>query len=125
MKNYSVLILMLSFVIIGFGSCEKDIEITCNLDAPGQVTEDMTITFSASKTGDGVINTLTYKTSQGEVTLTNPTLPWTINVDTEEGSSISISAQGTVKDGSLTVAFHGETQSSTVEGNDFCSHSND
>ena len=125
MKKYALLFIVLSVVLVIFESCKKDEEITCNLDAPGQVTEDMTISFTASKTGDGVINTLTYKTSEGEQTITNPSLPWTLNVDADGGTSISITAQGTVKDGSLTVAFSGESQGSTIEGSDFCSHSND
>lgn len=125
MRKYALLFIVLSFVLVIFESCKKDEEITCNLDAPGQVTDDMTITFSATKTGDGVINTLTYKTSEGEVTIDNPSLPWTLNVDADGGANISITAQGTVKDGSLTVAFSGESQGSTIEGNDFCSHSND
>jgi len=124
MRQYSSLILILTFILIGFGSCKKDTEITCNLNVADQAPINMTISFSATQTGDGTISTLTYKTSAGEETITNPSLPWTIDVTADEGTDISITAQGKVKDGSLTVSYLGESQGSVVEGSDFCTHSN-
>jgi len=124
MKNYSGLILILAFILIGFGSCKKDTEITCNLNTADQAPVNMTISFSATQTGDGTISTLTYKTSAGEETITNPSLPWTIDVAADEGTDISITALGKVKDGSLTVSYSGESQGNEVEGSDFCTHLN-
>ncbi len=125
MRKYAMLFIVLSMVLLVFESCKKDEEITCNLDAhKDQLPEDMTITFTASKTGDGVINSLSYKTSEGDSTITNPSLPWTQKVDdAKEGTSVSITAQGTVKDGSLTVAFSGEGGDEL--GSDGCSSSDD
>jgi hypothetical protein len=117
--------LVFAFVVISFSSCKKDKEITCNLNTGDQADVEMTITFSATKTGDGVISSLTYKTSEKEETISNPILPWTIDVDAAEASDFSIVAEGTVKDGSITVAYHGLGLGSEMEGSDYCSHSND
>ena len=118
-----MLFIVLSMVLLVFESCKKDE--TCNLDAhKDQLPEDMTITFTASKTGEGVINSLSYKTSEGDSTITNPSLPWTQKVDDAKGgTSVSITAQGTVKDGSLKVAFSGEGGDDS--GSDCCSSSDD
>jgi len=123
MRKYAMLFIVLSMVLLVFESCKKDE--TCNLDAhKDQLPEDMTITFTASKTGDGVINSLSYKTSEGDSTITNPSLPWTQKVDDAKGgTSVSITAQGTVKDGSLKVAFSGEGGDDS--GSDCCSSSDD
>lgn len=128
MRTSSLFMLVIAFVAISFSSCKKDSEITCNLNAGDKATNEMTITFTATKTGDGVISSLTYKTSEKEETITNPTLPWTIVVDATEGTDFSIVADGTVKDGSITVAYSGvelENPDNKMEGSDFCSHSND
>ncbi len=85
----------------------------------------MTITFKAIQTGDGVITTLTYKTSEKEETITNPTLPWTIDVDAAEATDISIVAEGTVKDGTLVVSYYGNSMGNEIQGDNNCSHSND
>lgn len=125
MRISSLFMLIIAFVAISFSSCKKDSEITCNLNAGDKATAEMTITFTATQTGDGVISSLTYKTSEKEETVTNPTLPWTIEADAADATDFSIVADGTVKDGSITVTYKGLGMGSEMEGSDYCSHSND
>ncbi len=124
MKKLTILIILLSFVMIGFTSCKKATSITCNLAKADKAPVNMTITFKAISTGDGTISSLTYKTSTKEETISNPALPWSITADAAAGTDVSIAATGTTKDGSLIISYEGKSGGSEISGQDFCSHSN-
>lgn len=94
--------------------------LTCNLSKQAQVDESMTITFSATQTGDGEMKTLTYKVGSDENKIDNPTLPWEIDVDVSAGSAISIEASGTTTNGSLKVMMKGSNSTTTIEASDYC-----
>ncbi len=125
MKKFTILALLLSFVMVSFTTCKKDSGITCNLAKTDTAPSEMTILFKAIKTGDGVISTLTYQVGATTKTVTNPTLPWSVNVDASAGDAISITATGTTSDGSLTISYDGKNATDEIHGSDFCSHSND
>ena len=124
MKKISILAILLAFIIIGSTACKKDEEITCNLSKSDTAPVDMTIQFKAVGTGDGTISTLTYKVGATSKTVSNPSLPWSVSVDALSGDAISITAEGTTKDGSLTVSYDGQASGNEIEGLDDCSHSN-
>lgn len=114
--------LILSLFIFTLTNCKKDSGITCNLNAaaPSQGI-DTEITYEANGSGDGAITSLTYASSSGNITVTNPTLPWTITALVPADIPISIVATGTVKNGSLKVAYSGN--GGDLTGSDQCSQS--
>lgn len=124
MKKTSFVIL-LATMLIGLSSCKKEKEITCNLSKSDQAPVDMTITFKATRTGDGVITSLTYQTSEKTETIPNPILPWTINAEAAGSTTVTISATGTVKNGSLKIEYHGISGGDEIEGSDYCSQESD
>jgi len=123
MKKQITLVLVALFISLAFNSCNKNDSknpLTCNLSKQTQVSEDMTITFSATQTGDGIIESLTYKVGSNENTVDNPTLPWQVDVEVSAGTEISIEANGKTTNGSLKVMMKGSTATSTIEASDYC-----
>lgn len=129
MKNLSVIpsllaVVFLTFIVINYTACKKDTEITCNLSKTTSAPTDMDITFKAVNTGDGAISTLTYTVGATTKTIANPSLPWTVSVSALDGDGITILANGTTKDGSLTISYEGKSGGQEIQGSDYCSHSN-
>lgn len=123
MKKQITLVLIVIFISIAFNNCKKNDSkdpLTCNLSKQTQVSEDMTITFSATQTGDGEMKSLTYKVGSDEIKIDNPTLPWEVVVDVSAGSAISIEASGTTTNGSLKVMMKGSNSTTTIEASDYC-----
>jgi len=119
MKKLSALAILMAFIMIGFMSCSKDSSssspTTWNLDAGShQVSNDMTITFSAAQTGDGVISSITYTVGPSSQTVTNPTLPWSVDVSAKAGNNVSMTAIGTTTNGSVTITYGGSGGGETV-----------
>lgn len=125
MKKSLLLVFVLALIGILFSTCKKDDEITCNLSTGKDAPSDMVIIFKAEQTGDGKITELTYKTSEEQQTLSNPSLPWVRSVDAKGGTALSITAKGTVKNGSLQISYVGVTATDSIAGSDFCSQHTD
>lgn len=126
MKNLRISILTLSFLIILLASCKKDTTVTCSLyTAIDQTAVGMNIVYTASATGDGTIMSLTYNTSTGPVTVTKPSLPWTVTVYMPQGADVYINGSGNVTNGGLTVDYNGSSDGHTMHASDNCSHQND
>lgn len=123
MKTAFLPVVLLCMMFVLFPSCNQKKERTCSLIAASieGPLEPMTITFKATQTGDGKIESLTYKTSSGIVTVPNPGLPWTITADALANTEVSIIAVGTVKTGSLTISYEGKSTGNEISGSDFCS----
>lgn len=124
-KTANFLIMFLLLLGIGLIGCKKAKEITCSLyAAPSQPVIAMTVVYAAAQTGDGTISSLSYETNAGTVTVSNPTLPWTISISVLSGTNVKMSASGTTKNGSLKISYAGEgtTGSSTskISGSDSC-----
>jgi len=124
-KITNFLIMIILLLGIGLSGCKKAKEITCSLyAAPSQPTIAMTVVYTAAQTGDGTISSLSYETNAGTVTVSNPTLPWSISISVDSGTNVKMSATGTTKNGSLKISYAGEatTGSSTskISGSDFC-----
>lgn len=126
MKKNSILVLFLSFIMIGFTSCSKkdNSATTSSLDAGTEQTiTDITIHFTASQTGDGAISTLTYTVGSASQTVTNPTLPWSVSVDANAGDNISMTATAITTNGSVKIEYDGSNATETIHGEDSCSTS--
>jgi len=123
MKFFFIPTLVASMILLTLGACNQKKEKTCSLIAVSlegpSVT--MTITFKAVQTGDGVIETLTYTTSSGVVTVHNPGLPWAVTAEALARTPISIVASGTVKSGSLKISYEGSSGGNEIQGSDYCS----
>lgn len=72
--------------------------------APSEIAGDITVTYSASLEGIGLVNSITYVTDTGPVVVNNPVLPWqhTILLVT---SPAAIRAAGSVAIGTITVGY--------------------
>lgn len=126
MKKQIPLLVLIVVIVFTFSNCKKSNNssdpITCNLSKQTQVSEDMTVSFSAIQTGDGLVKTLTYKIGTAENVVTNPSLPWELSVAISANSQISIKAEGTTTNGSVEVAMKGSGVTSTIYASDYCSH---
>ena len=122
MKKMSFLLLALIPMMFLPVSCKKDKEVTCTLvTAATQPPVDMNVTYKATQTGDGTISTLSYVNTTGTITISNPQLPWEFTVAVTTSTNVSISASGTVKNGSLNISYNGTSGGATIAGSDFCS----
>ncbi|MEI7499094.1 MAG: hypothetical protein WCK84_01495 [Bacteroidota bacterium] len=121
MKKQLIFTLFLFMFLLSILSCKKEKEITCNLSTTiNQPSVGMSIKYEATQTGDGVIASLSYVSESGTVTVPNPGLPWTITVYVASGTNVSISANGTVTNGSLNIAYEGISGGSSIKSSDFC-----
>ena len=122
MKQYFKISMLFAVMLVIMMSCKKDSETTCNLSATvNQAPVGMSIVYAASQTGDGVISSLTYVSGTGNVTVTNPSLPWSVTVYVPAGTGVTLSASGSVKNGSLNVSYEGSAEGYHILGSDACS----
>ena len=124
MKKVLLPALLLGMISILLFSCKKDKEVTCNLSKADIAPVDMMIVFTAAQTGDGVIKTLIYQAGQTIDTIQDPTLPWTMTLNANEGDNVVISATGTVKTGTIAIAFDGVSGGNEIKATDSCSQDN-
>jgi hypothetical protein len=127
MKRTLAFMIILSMAFAGFTGCKKkSSEVTCNLaTAVNTPPVDMQVVYSASQSGDGVMAALTYETITGPVTVQNPRLPWSDTVSVLTTTNVKMTASGTVKNGSLIVAYKGSSGGSQILGSDYCEQSSD
>jgi len=126
MKKRLVHIILLSVAVIGLLGCKKTQEITCNLStASSKPPVEMTITYTATQTGDGAMSSLSYVTISGTVTVQNPSLPWTVTVPALTSTDVAISATGTTKNGSIKISYEGIGSGAIISGSDYCEQQTD
>lgn len=127
MKTNLILLAIMVLCIPAFVSCDSDDPVakTCELNAGDRPTVEIDITFTATSTGDGEITQLTYIVAGEETVVSNPNLPWEIDVLIPAETDFSISANGSTTNGSITVAYSGTAISYEISGSDSCSHEND
>lgn len=125
-------ILLLSILLIGFAfltnSCKKDDDPetkTCNLIKSDTLDTDMNLVFTVEKTGDANCTKITYTIAGVEQTLTNPTLPWTLNASGEADNAIELTANATTTNGSISISIEGSSSDSSLSLSESCSQSND
>lgn len=87
-------------------------------DGPGPVT------YTASRTGNGSISSYTYNTDHGPVTVTDPTLPYTLTT-TLATARAGVAAIGTASNGSLTIGWQITSELSPDQDATTCAHGSD
>ena len=65
----------------------------------------MTVDYTAAISGDAEVTELTYRTDDGEQTVTNLTSTWSQTVDVSAGTSVEITANAEVRSGSVEVGY--------------------
>lgn len=93
---------LLSFLFIAacLAGCSSNDTEQCNISTPPATADgDGTVTYTASITGDALINTVIYRTQDGPKTVDQPTLPFQVDVMVQNGLGIGITATGSTKDG--------------------------
>jgi len=127
MKTIRNSVLMFFLLALAFSACKKEKEqITCNLMAtPDSTRASMTVVYTATQTGDGTISSLSYATSSGMVTVNSPSLPWTLTVQAPPNTKITMTATGTVTNGSITIDYLGTGGGYTIHASDNCTHYSD
>lgn len=83
-----------------------------------------TVTYTASRTGNGSVSTYSYSTDGGLVTVTDPTLPYTATVELATARA-SATALGTASNGSITIGWQIASEGSPEQDSVTCSHSTD
>jgi hypothetical protein len=129
LKRRSSLILLTFLLGLGIAGCdssEVDEPRTCNLATSDTIVPaGMSVTYRATKTGDGSISSLSYGTNDGLQQVTNPALPFTQTVTLGAGTHALMSATGTVRNGMLKIEFTGSSSTggttTTIEDSDSCS----
>ncbi len=112
-KNFVVTAVIIIFWISILSSCSKsssgnnNTPKQCNFETNTVATSsDIAVAYSATNSSGGSISSLIYKGPTGPVTVTNPTLPWSITVTIPKGDSVNIAAVGSAPSGSsLTLSY--------------------
>lgn len=120
--NSALMVFLLALAIAG---CKKETKetITCNLQAtPDSTIVGMNVVYRATQTGDGTMSSLSYATSSGMVTVNNPSLPWTLTIQVPSNTKITMTATGTVTNGSLDIDYAGSGDGHTTHASDNCAH---
>ena len=94
----------------------------CNSDtsSPSRI---YSVTYSLSITGNqSTVTVLTYRDSSGIVTVNNPTNGWSVQVTVSGGTTIGMTSQGTVNNGTIQINLQGNetTGNDQVTGQDSC-----
>lgn len=125
MKTIRNSVLMIILIALAMAGCKKETKetVTCSLLAnPDTVSVGMTVVYSATRTGDGTMSSLSYATSSGMVTIPNPALPWTITIQVPANTKITMTASGTVTNGSLDIDYKGTGDGHNTHASDNCAH---
>jgi hypothetical protein len=83
-----------------------------------------TVTYSLTIQGNqSTVTVLTYRTQSGTTTVNNPTNGWSIQVAVSGGTTIGMTAQGTVNNGMIQINMEGREAGggNQVTGQDSCS----
>ena len=83
-----------------------------------------TVTYTASRTGNGTISSYTYNTDDGPVVVTDPTLPYSLTV-TLATAHASAAAVGTASNGSITIGWQIASDVNPEQDAVTCAHGND
>ena len=112
-KIFSIAILSLMIVLLtNCDSTESSGPESFNLAVtPTEANMDYSVEYKAEKTGDGQLSQIVYNTNDGQVTVDNPSLPWTVTVNIVQGTNISLEASGTASNGSVTITAKAEHNS--------------
>ena len=83
-----------------------------------------TVTYTASRTGNGTISSYTYNTDGGPVTVTDPTLPYTLTM-TLPTAHAGAAAIGTASNGSITIGWQIASEVNPEDDTVSCAHGSD
>ena len=96
-----------SALLVGFclAACSGSQSEPCNIStAPATAGADGIVTYHASITGDADITTVIYRTVDGPQDVSDPTLPFDVDVAVTSGQALAITATGSAKDGGNVLA---------------------
>jgi hypothetical protein len=83
------------------------------------------VTYTASVTGDGLVSSLTYTGPSGDVTVNNPAMPYSIDVNVPLPNQAAMSAAASFNNGTITIGYQAEVGGGDEEqGNQTCGGSN-
>jgi hypothetical protein len=86
------------------------------------------VQYAASVTGDGLFSSITYAGPSGNVTVTNPTMPFSVMTTVTLPTQASMSASASTNNGSATISYTaniiGGNSSDQETGDQTCSTGN-
>jgi hypothetical protein len=83
------------------------------------------VTYSASTTGDGLVSSLTYVGASGQVTVNNPTIPFSVSTTVPLPTQAAMSAAASYTNGTVTIAYQANVGGGDIEQtNQVCGGSN-
>lgn len=121
---------ILPLLLIGACDSAEEPPRACTLSA-GPVTVSgpapFNVRYEVTRTGDGALSEVVYRDAAGqEQRVTNPALPWRVDVALTSGRLAELKAQGSVRSGALTLRLRGDNgQGTTFERTDVCSQDTD
>lgn len=65
------------------------------------------VSYSATGKGSASLSSVTYQGVNGPVTISNPSLPWSISFGYANGGSVELSAEGTATNGGVLTLSYG------------------
>ena len=94
-----------------FTNCSKNSSGTnnqCNFST-GSTTAPVgaQVTYSATGAGNTSLSSVTYQGVNGQIKITNPSLPWSINLNFSNGGAVGLSAVGSASNGGTITLSYG------------------
>ena len=128
MKNINppkmALIVALGFYLVSGCSKSSSTNNQCNFST-GSATapSDAHVTYLATGTGTTFLSSIVYKGASGDVTVSNPSLPWSASINFPNGGSVALSAVGTAGSGGIITLSYGISSSGSFSADTVsCGH---
>ena len=121
--------MVLGFIVLTylFSDCSKSSSSgnnQCNFST-GSTTAPMgaQVTYSATGVGNASLSSVTYQGVNGQVVVSNPSLPWSVNLNFSNGGNVSLSAVGSASSGATITLSYGITSSGSFSADTVaCGH---
>jgi hypothetical protein len=128
MKNSNPLKIGLAFVLCFYiiSGCSKSSSSNnqCNFST-GSATagSGAQVTYSVSGQGTSSVSSVTYQGANGQVKVSNPSLPWSVSIGFPNGGSVGVSAVGTASNGGVIKLAYGINSSGSFNADTVaCGH---
>lgn len=109
MRLAVITVILIPLIAFACSSCEKRAEYfpsPCNCEIEQfTLSEPSLVTYQVSADADATISSITYQTGQEQVTVNNPQLPFNAAIQLEEGQTVSLTAVGNPKNGSIILTY--------------------
>lgn len=105
----TVIIKFLPLILFPLLSCDKNTELfpwqcNCNIDVM-KLSKSGAVTYHVFTNGDATVSSVTYQTSDGQVTVDNPSLPFKATTKMGVGETVLLTAKGNPGKGNIVLTY--------------------